>query len=271
VRLRRLALFALAFLPGRVLRAQQAEVAGAAVPADSISRDGRGTRQLFRVGERLRYDIRWGFYELGTAEMSVVGIDTIRGTPAAHVQFRIVGGNFFYRMDDRMDSWVALHDTSSRRFTQDFNENKKERHAWYEILPDSGYYREKEGKETHTTVAKPLDDAAFFYFVRTMKLEAKKKYELDRYFRPDRNPVVLDVKSVDTLDVPAGKFPSIVLQPIIKGGGILKETSQARMWLSDDDRHYMVQLKSKFPVVGVLTMRLIGIDSLPGTTKPAKK
>ena len=65
----------------------------------------------------------------------------------------------------------------------------------------------------------------------------------------------------DTLDVPAGKFPSIVLQPIIKGQGILKETSDARMWLSDDDRHLMVQLKSKFPVVGYLTMRLIRIEN----------
>jgi len=255
-------------LASRSLAAQQSETGGAPVPADS----GRGNapRPLFRVGERLRYDIRWGFYELGTAEMHVVGIDTIRGTPAAHVQFRILGGNFFYKMDDRMDSWVALKDTSSRRFTQDFNENKKARHAWYEILPDSGYYREKDATETHPTVAQPLDDAAFFYFVRTMKLEAGKKYELQRYFRPDRNPVVLDVKSVDTLDVPAGKIPSIVLQPIIKGGGILKETSQARLWLSDDDHHYMVQLKSKFPVVGVLTMRLIGIDSV-GTTTPSKK
>ncbi|MBI4502126.1 MAG: DUF3108 domain-containing protein [Gemmatimonadetes bacterium] len=224
----------------------------------------------FPPGERLKYEVRWGVVTLGTAEMRVVGIDTIRGTPAAHIQFRIVGSNYLYRMDNRMDSWIALSDTTSRRFTQDFQENRKERHAWYDIFPDSGYYREKGVDGPRPSVKNPLDDAAFFYFVRTMGLEPGRKYEINRYFRPDRNPVILDVLSRDTLDVPAGKFPSIVLQPIIKGQGILKETSDARMWLSDDDRHLMVQLKSRFPVVGYLTMRLIRIESGPKTSKSDK-
>ena len=222
-----------------------------------------GATELFRVGERLRYDVRWGPITLGNAEMTVVGIDTIRGAPAAHIEFRIIGGNYFFRMDDRMDSWVGLADTSSRRFTQDNKENNKERHAWYDIFPDSGYYREKGIDSLKPTVAHPLDDAAFFYYVRTMRLDSIKKYEIPRYFRPDRNPVVLDVQAKDTIDVPAGKFPSIVLQPIIKGQGILKEAAEARMWLTDDDRHLMVQLKSKFPLVGYLTMRLIRIENAP--------
>ena len=217
-------------------------------------------RTPYPVGERLRYEVRWGLVTLGTAEMQVVGIDTIRGAPAAHIQFRIQGSNYLYRMDDRMDSWIGLADSSSRRFTQDFKENRKERHAWYDIFPDSGFYREKGVGGSKPTVAHPLDDAAFFYYVRTMQLEPGRKYDIPHYFRPDRNPVTLDVKSRDTLDVPAGSFPSIVVQPIIKGQGILKETSDARMWLSDDDRHIMVQLKSKFPVVGYLTMRLFRIE-----------
>jgi hypothetical protein len=227
---------------------------------------------LFHVGERLKYEVRWGLWTLGTAELNVVGIDTIRGTPTAHIEFHIIGSNYMYRMDDRMDSWVALADTTSRRFTQDFKENKKERHSWYDILPDSGYYLEKgAGADSASApiqkplenVKRPLDDVAFFYFVRTMQLESGKRYDIPQYFRPDRNPVTLDVKSKDTLDVPAGKFPSLVVQPIIKGQGILKEASDARMWLTDDDRHLMVQLKSKFPVVGYLTMRLIRIEGIP--------
>jgi hypothetical protein len=254
--------------PGRAL--QQGGPATAAEPGPEGG--------LFHVGERLQYEVRWGLWTLGTAELTVVGIDTIRGTPSAHIRFHILGSNYMYRMDNRMDSWVALSDTTSRRFTQDFKENKKERHAWYDILPDSGYYREKGAdslaapiKKSLEDVKRPLDDVAFFYFVRTMQLEPGKRYDIPQYFRPDRNPVTLDVKSKDTLDVPAGKFPSVVVQPIIKGQGILKEASDARMWLSDDDRHLMVQLKSKFPVVGYLTMRLIRVEGLPArATTPAQ-
>ena len=256
-------------------------VAGMAAASGSAQQHGNGSAQatppvdpgsstLFRVGERLRYEVRVGPFTLGRAETRVVGIDTIRGTPAAHVQVRLTGSNYLVRINNVMDSWVALKDTSSRRFTQDNDENGKKRHAWYDIFPDSGYYRERGVDSTKQTVDRPLDDAAFFYHVRTMKLAPGKKYEIPRYFRPDRNPVILDVLGRDTINVPAGKFPTLRLQPIIKGQGILKEAADARMWLTDDDRHLMVQLKSKFPVVGYLTMRLIRVDTVSAETGKKK-
>jgi hypothetical protein len=264
---KRRALLAVALVAGVVTAdgsAQQhgtgSSAAAATPPADP------GKNPLFRVGERLRYEVRVGPFTLGTAETRVVGIDTIQGTPAAHVQVRLTGSNYLVRINNVMDSWVALKDTASRRFTQDNDENGKKRHAWYDIFPDSGYYREKGVDSVKRTVERPLDDAAFFYHVRTMKLAPGTRYEIPRYFRPDRNPVVLDVLERDTISVPAGKFPTLMLQPIIKGQGILKEAADARMWLTDDDRHLMVQLKSKFPVVGYLTMRLIRVDTVAAAT-----
>lgn len=243
-------------------------VAGSATNLSAQLGSAKATASPFPIGERLVYDARlFGIVPLGTAEMRVVGIDTIRGTPALHVQFVIQSGTYLYRLNNRMDSWIALSDTSSRRFTQDFDEAGKQRHAYYDILPDSGYYRQTGVDSLLPTVKRPLDDAAFFYFVRTTPLEAGRKYEIPRYFRPDRNPVILDVKGRDTLDVPAGRFPSFVVQPIIKGRGILAEASEARMWLSDDDRRIMVQLKSKFSF-GIIALRLIKIEQADSKEKP---
>ena len=216
----------------------------------------------FPVGERLFYEVVWGFVRLGTAEMKVVGIDTVRGKPAVHVRFRIQGNHYLYRMDNSMDSWISLADTSSLRFRQDNNENGRRSKNYYEILADSGYYRKEGVDSLHPVTPKPLDDAAFFYFVRTTPLEPGRRYEFIRYFRPDRNPVILDVQKRDTVDLKLGRFPSLLLQPIIpKGKGILAEASEAKMWLTDDDRRILVQLKSKFPFVGYLTLRLWKIES----------
>ncbi len=217
----------------------------------------------FPVGERLLYEVVWGFIRLGTAEMRVVGLDTVRGKPAVHVQFHLQGNHYLYRLDNTMDSWISLADTASLRFRQDRNENGKRSHNYYEIFPDSGYYREEAVDTLAPTSPRPLDDMAFFYFVRTTPLEVGTRYSYDRYFRPDRNPVILDSLVADTLDVPAGRFPSIRLQPIIRGRGILAEASDARMWLSDDDRHIVVQLKTRIKVIGYLTLRLRKVE--PGT------
>src|SRR5436190_21736987 len=72
-------------------------------------------RPLFTVGEKLSYEVRFGIAPLGTAEMQVVGIDTIQGEPAAHIQVRIRGGRYIFAIYSRMASWIAVRDPKSRR------------------------------------------------------------------------------------------------------------------------------------------------------------
>jgi hypothetical protein len=218
------------------------------------------------VGEQLEYEAKSGFLSLGLAELSVAGLDTVRGDSALHIRFVIRGGATFFRINNVWDSWVGLSDFTSRRFIQDHDEGGKKSRAAYEILPDSGYYR-REGVDTVApTSALPLDDAAFFYFVRLVELSPGRN-EFDRYFKPDRNPVVLEVVGRDTLDVPAGRFDCLVVQPIIKGGGIFREQADGRMWITNDSRRLVVQIKSKIAVFPI-TMRLRKVIPAGGADEP---
>jgi hypothetical protein len=81
------------------------------------------------------------------------------------------------------------------------------------------------------------------------------RHEFDRYFKPDRNPVVLEVVGRDTLDVPAGRFDCLIVQPIIKGGGIFREQAEGRMWITNDERRLVVQIRSKISFIPI-AMRL---------------
>jgi hypothetical protein len=206
------------------------------------------------VGERLEYEVRFGIFVLGRAALHVAGIDTVRGDSALHLRFRLQGGNVLYRIDNQWDSWVALEGFTSRRFIQDHNEGgRKYRHV-YDILPDSGYYRQEGVDTIAPTSPLPLDDAAFFYAIRLMTLDPG-RLEMNRYFKPDRNPVVLEVLRREVVDVPAGRFNCIVVRPIIKGGGIFREQAEGLMWISDSPERIVVQVRSKF-VFGALTLRL---------------
>jgi hypothetical protein len=216
----------------------------------------------FEIGETLLYEAKFGFITLGSGMMNVAGVDTVRGDPALHTIFVLRGGGMIYRLHDRMDSWIGTDDFASRRFIQDFHEGGSYRRNVWDIYPDSGYYIEEGVDSILDTSSNPLDDFAFFYFVRTVDLEVGERYEYNRYFRPDRNPVVLEVLEKDTLDLPAGRFPSIVVHPIIQGRGILAEGKEARMWISDDDRRLVVQLKVKFSFA-TITLRLKDIVDEP--------
>ena len=60
----------------------------------------------------------------------------------------------------------------------------------------------------------------------------------------------------ETVKVDAGTFDTIVLQPIIKSGGLFAEGGEALIWVTDDDRRIMVQLKAKMPVLRTLDLFL---------------
>ncbi len=233
--------------PLRPLRAQDG-----ARRADAVS-------VPWSVGERLRYDLRFGFIKAGTGEMAVLGIDSVRGRPAWHGRFTVHGGYLALRVDDVLESWMDVTTLSSLRFAQDFKELGRERQKTFDIFPERKTYIQH-GKTEQQSVANPLDDGSFLFFIRTVPLVVGETYEFHRYFIPDRNPVKIRVLRRERVNVPAGTFDCIVLQPIIKTRGIFSENGQAEIWLSDDARRIMVQMKTKL-AFGSLNLYLRSVSA----------
>jgi len=211
-----------------------------APPAGDIAR----LRVPFGPGERLTYDVRFGMLKVGTGSMELLPVTSVRGEEAYHTQFRVRGGTIFYKVDDLFESWFGTRTLASLRFTIDQNEGKRDRERKYEIFPDRQAYREGD-KPEEQSVADPLDEGSFLYYVRTLPLNTGDTYELNRYFRPDRNPVRIRVLRRERVTVPAGTFDAIVVQPSIKTRGIFSEGGRAEVWLSDDEERVMLQMKSQ--------------------------
>ena len=92
----------------------------------------------------------------------------------------------------------------------------------------------------------PLDEWSFIYFIRTIRVAVGQTREFQRYFKPDRNPVVVRALRRDTVEVPSGRYPTVVVRPTIRANGIFAEDGQAELWFSDDARRMLVQMKTKF-------------------------
>jgi uncharacterized protein DUF3108/glycosyl transferase family 2 len=238
----------------RTAAGQETTPAVSQTPA--VAANSTATAMPFPVGERMRYAARYGPFSVGEATMEVAGLDTVRGVETVRLQFHIKGGALWYHLDQLLESWVGRADFRSRRYVNDSEERGRKRHNRWEIFPDSGYYREEGTDSNRTTVADPLDDAAFMYWIRTVPLEVGKRYEYRRYFRPDRNPVIIVVEKKERISVAGQKFNAIVVRPIIpKGRGIFAEQAEAHIWLSDDPRRLMLALQSNFSF-GTVTLKL---------------
>lgn len=198
----------------------------------------------FEIGERLEYEVRFRNIRVGQATMELMDGGLIRGRPALHARIQIRGGVPFYRVNDLMESWIDEASFVSLRFREDIDEGRHERRRVFEMFPERGAFRQDSQPES-PSVTDPLDEASFLYFVRTVPLEVGETYTFHRYFRPDRNPVIVKVLAREEIRVPAGTFRTIVVQPVIKTRGLFSEQGDARIWLSDDDRRMMVQMKSR--------------------------
>lgn len=234
------------------------------IVAPDLGAQARPAAVPFQLGESLVYDVRFGAVKVGTGRMRVLAQEEVRGRAAWHVRFSVSGGTFFYKVNDVYESWMDITTLNSLRYHQDLNQGSRDRERRFEIYPDRAVYLETtRDSEERPSVEDPLDDGSFLFFIRTVPLEVGQSYTFNRYFRPDRNPVVIRVLRRERIRVPAGTFDAIVLQPIIKTSGIFSEGGQAEIWLSDDSRRMMLQMRSRLSF-GSLNLYLRNFRSAEG-------
>ena len=229
--------------------------------------DASGRAATLMVGERLEYDVRFGKLRVGRGSMEVRETTDVRGREAWHTVLAIRGGIPFFRVDDRLESWIDTQRFTSLRVAQHTNEGRYHRERHVEFFPERTTMLEsREGAREEPTVDEPLDEGALLYYLRTLPLNVGDRYSLDRYFRPDRNPVLLDVVRRERIEVPAGTFETIVIRPTVRSSGIFSENGQAEVWVTDDARHLMVRMTAKLSF-GTLSLSLREITTVDGPAR----
>jgi hypothetical protein len=227
-------------------------------------------RLPFAVGERAVYEVEYGIINAGRSSIEVGAIDTVRGRPAYRFEFVLNGGVRWLGLTvrDTLTSWVDTAKFESLRYVANQDELGKERFRHYEIFGERGVYVER-GREETPTVASPLDEISFLYFVRTLDLEVGRTYDYPRYFKPQSNPVTLRVLRTERVKVPAGEFSTIVVQPIFKTRGIFSKDGRAEVWISTDSVRSIVQIKSSFGIARLnLKLRSFTPGKRPGAPPP---
>jgi hypothetical protein len=231
--------------------------AGIAVTTEGHTQNGGSARLPFGSGERAEYQVKLSAVSVGSGSLEVVGVETVAGHSTFHTRMRVSGGALLVRVDDRYESWIDTQGIFSRRFVQDVREARYRRNRSYAFDPARRIWRRTDKDEQGPMPTdEPLDDLSFMYYVRTLPLNVGDEYRLNRYFKESGNPVILRVVRRQTVDVPAGRFRTVVVQPTIRSSGLFGEGGRAEIYFSDDERRIPVLIKSRVPVVGSLTMSL---------------
>ncbi len=215
---------------------------------DSLTAAGQEAGGAQRwIGEELRYKLKYAAFGIGQASLGVPGLDTIDGWATYAAEMRIEGSVLGYDIDQKLYSWIDTGKLFSRRFMKDDPGRPRE----YDFFPDERRVQQIQHRDSTWSIqtSEPLDDLAFVYLARTLHLEVGQTYEYNRYFKEERNPIILKVLRKDKLEVGAGVFNTIVVQPIIPESSLFAEGGDAEIHLSDDERRLIVYMKVDGPIL----------------------
>lgn len=220
----------------------------------------------FAPGEEMRYSLRASIFGGGEARMTVGQIETRNGYPTYPVEWHIEGSALGIGIDEKFFSWLDTETLISRRFVKDQHTAGRERYREYDFYPEQRLLHRIDYDTTWALpTALPLDDISFVYFARTLPLEVGETYTFNRFYKDDGNPVVLRVLRTDRMEVPAGTFDTIVVQPIIQTSGLF-EGGDAEIHFSNDERRLVVYMRADMGLLlPTLEMSLTAVEwSEPG-------
>lgn len=219
----------------------------------------------FGPGEYMSYRISLGILgNVGSGSIEIGALDTLFSRPVYKLRMQITGKKLMAEVNDDYQSWVDAERFVSLRFHQNIHEINYKRLRTLDFDIPAGKWRRLEKEETGPLASRePLDDLSFLYFVRSLPLEVGKEYTFNRYFKQEGNPVRIKVLRRETITVPAGKFNTIVVQPIIQTTGLFGEGGRAEVFFTDDEARIPVQIKSRVKLIGSLNMELQSYT--PGT------
>jgi hypothetical protein len=217
----------------------------------------------FTIPERLEFDITWTGIKAGTAiqELSREGsmlkiLSTVRSTDWLST---------FFHVEDHLETTLTTGTDGRIGLPTHYRMKVKEgRHVRdKEIIFDRGAKQavivDNIKKERTTVAISPatVDTYTSFYLVRGMKLEVGKPVYVDIVDSKKQWRVEVEVLRKERITTRLGTFNTVVIKPRLKSEGIFDQKGEMLVWLTDDDRHLPVKMKSKV-IVGSVSATLVG-------------
>ncbi len=221
----------------------------------------------FTVGEKLTFDVKYGFVTAGVATMAIPKIRRISGREAYNITFEVnsvPSFDWIYKVRDHYESYMDTAGLFPWRFEQHIREGGYSRDF-------SAFFDQRRGLAKTSggeyKIPKYVNDiVSAFYFARTLDYSHLKVDDLFRLQNFYKDSVYsLDVKYLgkEQTEVPAGTFNCIKVEPVIQKGGLFKSEGSIIVWLTDDKLKVPVKVKTKV-VIGSIDAVLTDYEGLAG-------
>jgi len=207
----------------------------------------------FSLGERLEYDAKFSFLNLGTMILEVKDTLTYEGTHCYLISSVLNSTRslrFLFSIDDTIEVYTSSDQLVPLLFRERINE--------------SGYHRTSNLYFDHELQNVTYDDSlvcsiapntrdllSFWYYLRQIPLMIGDTIVLSVHNARENHDIHCVVQGREEIKTGAGKFNTIVVEPQTEGKGIFGARGGMDIWYSEDDR-LPVQIRASIKFGSVL-------------------
>lgn len=222
----------------------------------------------FGPGEKMYFVLKYGVIPAGEATLEVYAMESIKGVDAYHFVVTARSNSFFdmfFKVRDRIDSYADAGMNHSLYYRKKQHEGKTRRDItvnfdWEE--KKTTYVNFNTEPKVINLISGSFDPLSVFYFARLLELDTEKSF-----VRPvtdgEKNLIGnLLVTGREDINVAAGKFKTLVLEPDlhnVEGVFSKKQRAKIKLWVTDDERRLLVKMSSK-AIVGSFVAELTSFE-----------
>ncbi|MBI9072761.1 MAG: DUF3108 domain-containing protein [Melioribacteraceae bacterium] len=225
--------------------------------------------KAFGVGEKLTFDVKYGFVTAGIATMEIPKIKRISGRDSYYIAFKVNSVPSFDPFYKVRDSYITYLDTAGLfpwRFEQHIREGKFKKD--FSAFFDQRKEKVKTSKGQYEINRYVNDIVSAFYYFRTLDYKDKEighTFILENFYQNKTYPLKVVYHGRETVSVEAGTFDCIMIEPVIEEGGLFKSEGTIVVWMTDDDLRMPVKVKTKI-LIGSIDAELTKYEGLKNPT-----
>lgn len=227
----------------------------------------RPVKDPFRIGEVVTHNVHYFKVSAGTLKLKVDPMVTVNGRKAYNFVTEVKSSSVFssfYSVEDRVENFVDFETLVPRVFSLHVKETSQLREArmifdekalkatyWEKKVTDKNGEEEKKQSWEILPFSQNVFSAAFY--MRNFQWDVGK--EISFRVADDEQNLVFKAKCLrrETLDTALGPMKALVLKPEVTLKGAFKPVGDIYIWLSDDDRKYVLRIESKIKIGTIIS------------------
>ena len=226
----------------------------------------------FKSGEWLKYKISYsGWFKAGEATMFLTN-DTLDNKEFYHVVAigKTVGPiNWFFKVNDRYESYFDKNDTRPYKFIRDINEGGYTKnlsiyfdHNLEKAIINNIKTNEKTEKNINTN---SHDLISIIYFLRRnfnfKDIDDNNEITINTFFDYQNNKMKMKYLLTEVINTTFGKIKCLKIKPYVKSGRIFKKKESLTVWVTADKNRIPIRVKADL-AVGAIRVDLEAFSGL---------